>query len=139
MVTKTPSSGKSLSIDIERIMTMIPHRYPFLLLDRVTDYVLGESIQAYKNITFNELSIDWKGDVIIVEGVFDAMKAGNAVIIRLPNGEGWLLQSKTNNLEIEKNIFLGNKNKIINNESIFISEKMSEEIILLKWEIERVK
>ena len=66
-------------------------------------------------------------------------KAGNAVIIRLPNGEGWLLQSKTNNLEIEKNIFLGNKNKIINNESIFISEKMSEEIILLKWEIERVK
>jgi uncharacterized heparinase superfamily protein len=66
-------------------------------------------------------------------------KAGNSIIIRLPNGEGWLLQSKTNNLEIEKNIFLGNKNKIINNESVFISGKISEEIILLKWEIERVK
>ena len=32
-----------------------------------------------RNITFNELSIDWEGDVIIVEGVFDAMKAGNAI------------------------------------------------------------
>ncbi|MCC2618175.1 3-hydroxyacyl-ACP dehydratase FabZ [Aestuariibacter halophilus] len=42
------------TIDIEEILSLLPHRYPFLLLDRVTDYVLGESIQAYKNITFNE-------------------------------------------------------------------------------------
>lgn len=41
-------------IDIEEILTLLPHRYPFLLVDRVTDHVLGESIQAYKNITFNE-------------------------------------------------------------------------------------
>lgn len=41
-------------IEIEEILELLPHRYPFLLLDRVTDYVLGESIQAYKNITFNE-------------------------------------------------------------------------------------
>ena len=65
-------------------------------------------------------------------------KAGNSILISLPNGEGWLLQSKTNNFEIEKNIFLGNKNKIINNESIFISGNINEEIILIKWEIERV-
>ncbi len=41
-------------IDIEEIMELLPHRYPFLLLDRVTDYVLNESIVAYKNITMNE-------------------------------------------------------------------------------------
>lgn len=41
-------------IEIEEILDLLPHRYPFLLLDRVTDYVLGESIEAYKNITFNE-------------------------------------------------------------------------------------
>lgn len=41
-------------IEIEEILELLPHRYPFLLLDRVTDYVLGESIEAYKNITFNE-------------------------------------------------------------------------------------
>jgi 3-hydroxyacyl-[acyl-carrier-protein] dehydratase len=42
------------TIQIEEILELLPHRYPFLLLDRVTDYVLGESIEGYKNITFNE-------------------------------------------------------------------------------------
>ena len=65
-------------------------------------------------------------------------KAGNSILISLPNREGWLLQSKTNDFEIEKNIFLGNKNKIINNESIFISRSMNDEIISVKWQIERV-
>ena len=65
-------------------------------------------------------------------------KAGNSILISLPNREGWLLQSKTNDFEIEKNIFLGNKNKIMNNESIFISGIISKEIIVIKWEIERV-
>ena len=65
-------------------------------------------------------------------------KAGNSVLISLPHGEGWLLQSKTNDFEIEKNIFLGNKNKIINNESVSISGNINEEIISIKWEIERV-
>jgi len=64
--------------------------------------------------------------------------AGNSILISLSNGEGWLLQSKTNDLEIEKNIFLGNKNKIINNESVSISGNINEEIISIKWEIERV-
>jgi len=66
-------------------------------------------------------------------------KAENSVLISLSNGEGWLLQSKTNNFEIEKNIFLGNKNKIINNESVSISGDINKEIILIDWQIERVK
>jgi 3-hydroxyacyl-[acyl-carrier-protein] dehydratase len=41
-------------LDVEEILELLPHRYPFLLIDRVTDYTLGESIIAYKNITFNE-------------------------------------------------------------------------------------
>jgi len=65
-------------------------------------------------------------------------KAGNSILINLLNGEGWLLQSKTNNFEIEKNIFLGNKNKIINNECVFISGNINEEMISIKWVIERV-
>ena len=65
-------------------------------------------------------------------------KAGNSILISLSNGEGWLLQSETNNLEIEKNIFFGKKNKIINNESIAISGDINKEIITIKWEIERV-
>jgi len=65
-------------------------------------------------------------------------KAGNSILISLSNGEGWLLQSKTNNFIIEKNIFLGNKNKIINNESVSISGSVNKEIISIKWDIERV-
>ncbi len=41
-------------MDIAAIKKYIPHRYPFLLVDRVTEFVSGESIVAYKNITANE-------------------------------------------------------------------------------------
>ena len=64
--------------------------------------------------------------------------AGNAILISLPNGEGWLLSSETNNLDIEKNIFLGNKNKIINNESVSISGKINKEVIIVNWKIEKI-
>jgi 3-hydroxyacyl-[acyl-carrier-protein] dehydratase len=41
-------------MDINEIKRYLPHRYPFLLVDRVVELNLGESIVAYKNITFNE-------------------------------------------------------------------------------------
>ena len=42
------------SIDIHKVMQMLPHRYPFLLIDRVLDYSKGESLTAIKNVTINE-------------------------------------------------------------------------------------
>tara|TARA_B100000029_G_scaffold410404_1_gene412326 strand:- start:1570 stop:3225 length:1656 start_codon:yes stop_codon:yes gene_type:complete len=65
-------------------------------------------------------------------------KAGNSILISLPNGEGWLLQSKTSKFDIEKNIFFGNKNRIINNEAVSISGNISDNVISINWEIERV-
>jgi 3-hydroxyacyl-[acyl-carrier-protein] dehydratase len=41
-------------MDIEAIMRQLPHRYPFLLVDRVLKCVAGEYIHALKNVTFNE-------------------------------------------------------------------------------------
>ncbi len=41
-------------IDVHRIMEMIPHRYPFLLVDRILDYKPGEYALGLKNVTFNE-------------------------------------------------------------------------------------
>jgi len=41
-------------LDIQRIMEMIPHRYPILLVDRLIDYVAGESATGLKNVTMNE-------------------------------------------------------------------------------------
>lgn len=41
-------------MDITEIKSILPHRYPFLLVDRVTEMKTGESIVAYKNVTANE-------------------------------------------------------------------------------------
>lgn len=48
------NSATKKTIDVNRIMKMIPHRYPILLVDRVLDCVAGESIHAIKNVTVNE-------------------------------------------------------------------------------------
>lgn len=42
------------SIDIRGIQARLPHRYPFLMVDRVLDVVAGKSIVAVKNVTVNE-------------------------------------------------------------------------------------
>mgnify|MGYP001169996792 FL=1 len=41
-------------IDITEIMKLLPHRYPFILVDRVVELVEGERIIALKNVTINE-------------------------------------------------------------------------------------
>ena len=41
-------------VDIDEIKRIIPHRYPFLLVDRVTDIVVNESAVGLKNVTANE-------------------------------------------------------------------------------------
>ncbi len=45
---------KNCQINITEIMSMIPHRYPLLLVDRVIALTPGESIVGLKNVTFNE-------------------------------------------------------------------------------------
>jgi len=41
-------------LDARRIMELLPHRYPFLLIDRITTCEAGVSITALKNVTINE-------------------------------------------------------------------------------------
>lgn len=41
-------------MDIQEILQHLPHRYPFLLIDRVTEFTAGESLTGYKNVTYNE-------------------------------------------------------------------------------------
>ena len=47
-------SSEAISLDIHAILEQLPHRYPFLLIDRVTSVVAGESVTAIKNVTINE-------------------------------------------------------------------------------------
>jgi 3-hydroxyacyl-[acyl-carrier-protein] dehydratase len=41
-------------MDIQEIQQLLPHRYPFLLVDRVVEIVPGQKLVAYKNVTMNE-------------------------------------------------------------------------------------
>ena len=41
-------------IDIQRVMDMIPHRYPFLMIDKVVDVVANDSATGVKNVSINE-------------------------------------------------------------------------------------
>ncbi len=41
-------------MDIQKILSALPHRYPFLLVDRVVEVVKGQRIHAYKNVSYNE-------------------------------------------------------------------------------------
>lgn len=43
-----------MPLDIDGILARLPHRYPFLLIDRVLEIKKGEFIRALKNVTFNE-------------------------------------------------------------------------------------
>ena len=43
-----------LPMDIPKIMEYLPHRYPFLLVDRVLSFEANERIVGIKNVTFNE-------------------------------------------------------------------------------------
>jgi 3-hydroxyacyl-[acyl-carrier-protein] dehydratase len=46
--------SEPVQLDINDILRQLPHRYPFLLVDRVLECRSGESIRALKNVTFNE-------------------------------------------------------------------------------------
>ena len=58
MTDNTPEQGQAagdvLTMDIHEVMRRLPHRYPFLLVDRVLVCVSGKHIRALKNVTINE-------------------------------------------------------------------------------------
>src|ERR1700741_3861641 len=51
---ETASNGGKTGLDIHEILKILPHRYPFLLIDRVLDIKRKERIVAIKNVTINE-------------------------------------------------------------------------------------
>src|ERR1700739_2482374 len=50
----TEPAATTAEIDIQRIMEMIPHRYPFLMIDRIIDVVPNERATGVKNVSINE-------------------------------------------------------------------------------------
>jgi 3-hydroxyacyl-[acyl-carrier-protein] dehydratase len=75
---------KDLIININEIINLIPHRYPFLLLDKVTKLELGKSIVGLKNVTYNEPQFTGHfPNIPIMPGVLiiEAMAQLSAVLI----------------------------------------------------------
>ncbi len=97
------SKQKGKSLDLLRIMEMIPHRYPFLLIDRLDDVVANESAVGIKNVTINEFYFQghFPGQpvvpgVLIIEAM--AQTAAVLVVETLgPEAEGKLVYFMTIN------------------------------------------
>jgi len=52
MSQEAPAESKVF--DIMQVLEILPHRYPFMLVDRVTEVIPGEKITGFKNVTYNE-------------------------------------------------------------------------------------
>jgi len=50
----TETAPEKLSFDIQKVKELLPHRYPFLYIDKMRDVVLGKSAVGIKNVTINE-------------------------------------------------------------------------------------
>ena len=93
-LTKEPEAAtKSLeTIDIQRIMHLLPHRYPFLLVDKIIEINGATSCIGIKNVTYNEPQFQghFPGNpilpgVMIIEGM--AQAAGCAALVSGNAGE----------------------------------------------------
>ncbi|NEQ46092.1 MAG: 3-hydroxyacyl-ACP dehydratase FabZ [Leptolyngbya sp. SIOISBB] len=78
--------------NIEEIQQLLPHRYPFALVDRIIDYVPGEQATGIKNVTFNEPHFQghFPGrpimpGVLIVEAM---AQVGGIVLTQIPGVDG---------------------------------------------------
>jgi 3-hydroxyacyl-[acyl-carrier-protein] dehydratase len=101
-VARTQESVKSDTIEstpkailtVEEIQKLLPHRYPFALVDRIIDYVPGKKAVGIKNVTFNEPHFQghFPGrpimpGVLIVEAM---AQVGGIVLTQMPEVEGGL-------------------------------------------------
>ena len=104
-------------LDIKEIMEIIPHRNPFLLIDKVEDLKPGESAVAYKNVTMNEefFKGHFPGEpvmpgVLIVEAL---AQTGAVAILSMEEYKGKIAYfAGINNLKFKRKVIPGDTLKL---------------------------
>lgn len=96
ILSKAMSQDFARVIDIQQIMRLLPHRYPFLLIDRVVEVEPRQRIVAIKNVTVNEPHFQGHfpdyplmPGVLIVEAI--AQAGGVLLLDEIPDREGKLM------------------------------------------------
>jgi 3-hydroxyacyl-[acyl-carrier-protein] dehydratase len=123
-------------IDSVQILQLLPHRYPFLLVDRVLDYSPGEYIKAVKNVTINEPFFEghFPGypvmpGVLIVEAL---AQAGGILIVKsspdIPAGKIFLF-SGIEKMRFRKPVYPGDQIELI-------AEKLRHKMNMWKMQVE---
>ena len=92
--TETHDSGSPQTFAVEEIHQLLPHRYPFALVDRIIEYIPGKKAVGIKNVSFNEPHFQghFPGrpimpGVLIVEAM---AQVGGVVLTQMPQAEGGL-------------------------------------------------
>lgn len=98
--TEIPASPPRLPLGATEIQSLLPHRYPFLLIDRVVEFEAGSRILAFKNLTINEP---------FFQGHFPSrpVMPGVLVVEALAQAGGVLYQltSRMNGVQVEDKLF----------------------------------
>lgn len=112
-----PQNSRGLQ-HIRKIQTFLPHRYPFLLVDRVLEIKEGRSITAIKNVTVNEPFFQGHfPDMKIMPGVLivEALAQAGGILIyhSIPNPEKkFVFLSKIDNAKFRKPVIPGDQIKL---------------------------
>jgi len=98
--SEMPASPPVLPLGASEIQSLLPHRYPFLLIDRVVEFEAGSRILAFKNLTINEP---------FFQGHFPGhpVMPGVLVVEALAQAGGVLYQltSRMNGVQVEDKLF----------------------------------
>src|SRR3954471_21685983 len=96
VTTPEAPAAEHIKLDIQDILAILPHRYPFLLIDRVVDLTRKQRVVAIKNVTFNEPffqghfpGVPIMPGVLIIEAI--AQAGGALLLTEIPDRENKLM------------------------------------------------
>ena len=107
-------SNENLQLSSEEILGLLPHRYPFALVDKVIEHIPGEKAVALKNVTINEPQFQghFPGrplmpGVLIVESM---AQVGGIIVTQMPDlPKGLFVFAGINNVKFRKPVVPGDQ------------------------------